>query len=55
MYRMGPTMYPIMARFQLPLPQAIALPSRPDKEVVVMDKVDFSIARPSSKQKGDLP
>jgi hypothetical protein len=49
MYGMGLAMYLTMARFQLPLPQAIALPLRPNKEVVVMDKVDFNIAGPSSK------
>jgi hypothetical protein len=53
MYGMGPTMYPAIARFQIPLSQVIVLPSRPNKEATIMDKVDFNTTKLSSRQKGD--
>jgi hypothetical protein len=53
MYGMGPTMYLAIARFSLPLSQAIALPSKSNKEVTIMDKVDFNTTKISSRQKGD--
>jgi hypothetical protein len=38
----------------VPLSQVIALPSRPNKEAIIMDKADFRITGLSNKQKGDL-
>jgi hypothetical protein len=54
MYGMGPAMYFVMARFQLPLPQATTLPLRPNKEAKIMDKVNFNTIGPWNMQKGDL-
>jgi len=53
MYGMGPTRYPGMTIFQPPLPQATAIPSRLNMEATTMDKIDFSIDGPSSRQKGN--
>ncbi len=51
MYGINLTTYPIMARLQLPLHYATALPSKP-KEATSMGKVDFNTIRPSNWQKG---
>jgi hypothetical protein len=45
--------YPAMTIFQPPLHQATAIPSRLNKEATTMDKIDFNIAGPSSRQKGN--
>jgi len=47
-------MYPTMVGLQLPLLQAIALPSKPKKEATLMDRTDFNTARPRNQQNGPL-
>jgi hypothetical protein len=46
---MGIAMYFVISRFQLPLPQVIPLPSRPNQEVAIKDKADFNKVRPSNR------
>jgi hypothetical protein len=53
LYGINLTMYLTMVRLQLPLPQAIVLPSKPKKEASSMDKANFSIVGLGSQQKGD--
>jgi hypothetical protein len=54
MYGMGLAIYPTMLGFQLPLPQATALPLRPNQEAATIVKEDFNTTRLISKRKGDL-